>query len=58
MHDLRLSTTIYEKSRARTYNTAYSQEPNNNRKGVSELRGIGSLDTVHYNSLKKFKTNI
>jgi hypothetical protein len=55
---LDLSTDIYEKFRAQTYDATYSQEPNNYCEGLTELLRIGSLNTVYCNGLKEFETII
>ena len=58
MYDLGLSTNIYENFRARTYDATYSQEPNNNREGLTDLRSICSLNTVYCDGFKESETDI
>jgi hypothetical protein len=58
VYNIALSIDIYEKVRAQTYEATYSQEPNNHRNGLTELRSVGSLNTVYCNILEEFETDI
>jgi len=46
------------KLREQTYNATNSQEPDNHRDGLTELLGIGSLNTVYCNSLKELEADV